>query len=361
VGKASYKDKKEERNMSKEKNKNTFRVAALLLVACLISSVMLSGTFAKYTSKYSGQDTALVARWSFTAKGSNTGGLGDMGSATELALFDHLYTKHINQIDGTTFIIAPGVEDEFMIKMDYLADVDADVEIAFEKLPGSAAVPVEYSVDGGANWVTLTDLPEALAVKIASAGGALTDPATGDATFRIAAVSNSSTTAVSITETIKWKWRYNKGEAGSAYGGQTDAKDTTLGEASQTAVANSNLRTKYGIKVTVKATQVTPTTDGPISFTGMGPISGTLHVGDTLTAGTITPTGATVTYQWQVGDATGYAPIAGETFPTYQIDVHDEGVAAGKYIRVVATGTGDPYTGTVTSAPVGPIEAAEED
>jgi hypothetical protein len=51
--------------MSKEKNKNTFRVAALLLVACLISSVMLSGTFAKYTSEYAGQDTALVARWSF--------------------------------------------------------------------------------------------------------------------------------------------------------------------------------------------------------------------------------------------------------------------------------------------------------
>jgi hypothetical protein len=51
--------------MSKEKNKNTFRIGALLLVACLISSVMLSGTFAKYTSEYAGQDTALVARWSF--------------------------------------------------------------------------------------------------------------------------------------------------------------------------------------------------------------------------------------------------------------------------------------------------------
>ena len=54
--------------MSKEKNKNTFRVAALLLVACLISSVMLSGTFAKYTSEYAGKDTALVARWNFVAE-----------------------------------------------------------------------------------------------------------------------------------------------------------------------------------------------------------------------------------------------------------------------------------------------------
>jgi hypothetical protein len=350
--------------MSKEKNKNTFRIGALLLVACLISSVMLSGTFAKYTSEYAGKDTALVARWSFEALGGTLETADPTG--IELALFDHVYDTHINKTADGTYIIAPGVEDEFMIKMDYLADVDADVEIAFEKLPGSAAIPIEYSVSDG-SWVTLNGLANALASKLASAsaGDAITyvsgDPATGVATIRIAAVSNSSTTAVSITETIKWKWRYNKGEAGSAYGGQTDAKDTTLGEASQTAAANSNLRTKYGIKVTVKATQVTPTTDGPISFTGMGPISGTLHVGDTLTAGTITPTGATVTYQWQVGDATGYAPIDGEILPTYQIDVDDEGVAAGKYIRVVATGTGDPYTGTVTSAPVGPIEAAEEE
>jgi hypothetical protein len=105
--------------MSKEKNKNTFRVAALLLVACLISSVMLSGTFAKYTSEYAGQDTALVARWSFTAQGSsnNIGDLGDMGSATELALFDHYYDTHINGTwtDGT-YIIAPELRMNLQLK-----------------------------------------------------------------------------------------------------------------------------------------------------------------------------------------------------------------------------------------------------
>jgi hypothetical protein len=47
------------------KNKNRiFRVSALLLVLCFISTVMISGTFAKYTSEYSGQDTALIAKWS---------------------------------------------------------------------------------------------------------------------------------------------------------------------------------------------------------------------------------------------------------------------------------------------------------
>ena len=118
--------------MSKEKNKNTFRVAALLLVACLISSVMLSGTFAKYTSEYSGQDTALVARWSFEALGVNE---EDDPMAIELDLFDHYYDTHINgtSTDGT-YIIAPGVSGSFVLEMDYIADVDADVEITFEGL-----------------------------------------------------------------------------------------------------------------------------------------------------------------------------------------------------------------------------------
>jgi hypothetical protein len=52
--------------------------------------------------------------------------------------------------------------------MDYLADVDADVEIAFETLPGSAAVPIEYCVDRDGQEIlgNLTGLAEELANKI---------------------------------------------------------------------------------------------------------------------------------------------------------------------------------------------------
>ena len=85
--------------MSKEKNKNTFRVAALLLVACLISSVMLSGTFAKYTSEYAGQDTALVARWSFTGKFDDT---AMSGINIPLHIWDHAYSTNIHQRIATS-------------------------------------------------------------------------------------------------------------------------------------------------------------------------------------------------------------------------------------------------------------------
>jgi hypothetical protein len=359
--------------MSKEKNKNTFRVAALLLVACLISSVMLSGTFAKYTSEYAGQDTALVARWSFEARGGdNNTTLGAVSENTELALFDHLYNRHIIPTDGvapahTKYIIAPGVQDQFTIKMDYLADVDADVEIAFEKLPGSAAVPIEYCVvrDGLEDtWVTLDGLADALADRIIARSAAAynskidtTQP--GNGIFRILAISDDST--VSINETIKWRWSYdNRSTANwkSLYGdinttiADADAADTALGEASGPASTN---RTSYGIKVTLTATQVTPATGDEIPITAIGAITGDTQVTKPLTAGTLTVDSegtVTASYQWQRSDSVNgaYSDISGATASTYTLAEGDQ----GKYIRVVATGTGS-YTNTVRSAAVGPI------
>ena len=44
------------------KTSNTAKITILLLMLCLISTAMLSGTFAKYTSEYAGADTALIAK-----------------------------------------------------------------------------------------------------------------------------------------------------------------------------------------------------------------------------------------------------------------------------------------------------------
>jgi len=334
------------------KTKKTFRLGALLLIVCLISTVMLSGTFAKYTSEYAGQDTALVARWSFSAQGDGTI-MGAPEGNTELALFDHLYATHINQkaADGATFIIAPGVGDEFTLKMNYIADVDADVLIDITELAGNAAVPVEYSVNDGANWVTLTDLPEALAVKIAeTTDDPLTDPTTDDETFRIAKVANNSNTPVAISQTVKWRWAYDAGaQVGAGIVGiaSSDTTDTTLGTASQTAYNSTNNRTHYGIKVDLTATQVLPEQVATTPITAIAAISGTVQVGQTLTAGALTPGAATATYQWRICDTAGgeYSDITGATSNTYVIASGD----SGKYIKVVATGI-NAYSGTQTSA-----------
>ena len=79
----------------------------------------------------------------------------------------------------------------------------------------------------------------------------------------------------------------------------------------------------------------------------MAAITGTVRTGSTITAGALTPPGATVTRQWQRASAVGgpYTAISGATSNTYAIPAGD----IGTYLRVVATGTGS-YDGSVTSA-----------
>ena len=89
------------------------------------------------------------------------------------------------------------------------------------------------------------------------------------------------------------------------------------------------------------------TTAVKIPITAIAAITGTLRVTKTLTAGELTPSEATVSYQWQRSGLTDgtYTNISGAIGKTYTLTSYER----NKYIRVVATGTGD-YSGIVTSA-----------
>jgi hypothetical protein len=266
-------------------NKNrVFRIASLLLVLCFISTVMISGTLAKYTSEYSGQDTVLVARWELLAAAgqleeAEAGDLVFLEESTALALFDHAYDTHINQKDGDSFILAPGVGGEFFFAVGNYSDVAADVEVKIEPLADNTTVtvegseyvlPVEYSVDGE-TWVTLDNLAETLVAAIVSNGigcrvSAVEDK---DNVFRIeeydATVEYENAdeedegddlgnpAGVGI---VQWRWPY---EPTAVYSDSSDIIDTAFGQAS----AAAGTRITYGIQITVTATQVAPGIETP--------------------------------------------------------------------------------------------------
>jgi hypothetical protein len=98
-----------------------------------------------------------------------------------------------------------------------------------------------------------------------------------------------------------------------------------------------------------------PIRSDKIAITSIGPISGTTQVGQTLTAGLISPVEATVNYQWQRSDSSGsiFTDITGATLSTYVTTTED----LGFYVRVVATATGN-YSGIVTSTRSGPVVSA---
>ncbi|MBN2858828.1 MAG: DUF1566 domain-containing protein [Sphaerochaetaceae bacterium] len=94
---------------------------------------------------------------------------------------------------------------------------------------------------------------------------------------------------------------------------------------------------------------------GNAALVSIDAITGTLQIRQTVTAGPLSPGGATATYRWLLSDETDgeYSPVNGETGASYTIRDAD----LERYSKVEATGTGS-YTGTVTSAvrgPIGPI------
>ena len=106
-------------------------------------------------------------------------------------------------------------------------------------------------------------------------------------------------------------------------------------------VTNTNL-TKYRI-----TNDSQPTLVSASSITAIAATTGvTTSVGSTLTAGTLTPSGATATYQWQNATTSGgtYTNISGATASTYNLAIND----VGKYLKVIATGSGS-YSGTQNS------------
>ena len=187
-----------------KKNK-MMRLASFLLVATLLTTSMISGTFAKYVSTATGTDSARVAKWDIEVEGNKITANGSAQNVT----FDLF--KSVNDFGAGTDdaevkngkIIAPGTSGSFMIDIANKSEVDAKYTINLtESNPSN--IPIQYSVDG-TNWkdsvaeLVMTDLTD---VKIAMETG--TD-----------------------TKTIQWRWAY-EGDT-DAHVGQTDVTDTALG------------------------------------------------------------------------------------------------------------------------------------
>ena len=155
---------------------------------------------------------------------------------------------------------------------------------------------------------------------------------------------------------IAYQW-YRQDSAGETAYSITDANESTYTLTGADAgkyikVEVTGTGAYYG---SAFSTIFGPVTSPANALSGIELISGTLMVGSELTAGAVTPEGATFTYQWlRANTRSGtYSNIEGATGGTYVLADID----FGKYIRVIATGTG-AYSGTARSYSVGRIASA---
>ncbi|MBR5289814.1 MAG: hypothetical protein IKU28_02335, partial [Erysipelotrichaceae bacterium] len=127
-----------------KKNK-MMRLASSLLVAVLLTSSVISGTFAKYVTSDSAEDSARVAKWGITVLASGNLFGTDYNPNDGSATADRITATSTNvSSDNTEDIVAPGtLNDEgvsFVIK-------GADPEVAYDvtaKVPAGTTVTDIY-------------------------------------------------------------------------------------------------------------------------------------------------------------------------------------------------------------------------
>lgn len=211
------------------KNK-MMRAASGLLVAVLLSTCAISGTFAKYTTSVSSSDKARVATWGFTQ--------------TSISLTDLFKTAYDKNVQGNADVIAPGTTNSATFTFKYDGQETApEVAYTFKvDTAGSAIAPdiknnpnIVWSLDGGAegNWDTLLANIEKLS-----------GDATGEKTYQPGQLPDGFT-AADDEHTITWKWKFETEGTGM---NTQDATDTAMGNAAKLA--------EVTLKITVTATQI---------------------------------------------------------------------------------------------------------
>jgi hypothetical protein len=205
-----------------KKNK-MMRIASVLLVAVLMSTCAISGTFAKYVTSANSSDSARVAKFGvvITANGN---------------IFAADYNGKVTAEGGTPDVVAPGTsgnlasmtlsgKPEVSVKVTYTGTVQLT---GWTNSNGDFYCPVKVNVAGtnlcGLDYATSADFITAIQDNIASYSETY-DPNT-----------DLSTVGADSLK-ISWEWAYEDAN-GYLNGTQNDTDDTFLGD--QAAAGNAS-------------------------------------------------------------------------------------------------------------------------
>lgn len=220
------------------KKNRTMRVAALLLALTLVTSCFVGGTFAKYTTRSTGESAARVAYWGFQT--TNTMELNP--------LFSNSYLKNgsdsansVKANDDTTLLIAPGTEGSVEFKFAYDETAKSAPEVAYTFTVDASESEIAVKLDDELVWSL--DGNEVgkfgdLAIAIQNLSGS-TD-GSGTMTYQPGELPD----AFGIDDdphTISWKWAFSENSDG-------DTADTFLG--------NEEVLAEVKLVISITATQI---------------------------------------------------------------------------------------------------------
>ena len=195
------------------KNNKTVKFMALVLFVTILAIILVSGTYAKYTTSATGSDTATVAKWSIKL------GDEDIAKSTEKTFTIDLFStitntdgtgeKNVKKTDGS--LIAPGTMGSFTLaSLKNESEVNAKYSVTYT-LSNESGVPLEFTTnkDDESSWKS---------------------------DFTAVNVSNEAlaTDATATTATVYWRWAFTKDTA-------RDTSDTTLGTTTPTVTLTAKI------------------------------------------------------------------------------------------------------------------------
>lgn len=220
------------------KKNNALRAASTLLVAVLLSTCAISGTFAKYVTTGSGSDFARVAKWGVQIATT------DATFAETYAADDVRFTLDTNTVVSTEDVVAPGTSGEvaaFTItgipetacRLSFVGDMELGDN--WVDANGAYYCPIEITVlsthFSGLTYNSADEFEDAVNAKITEFSA---DYAAGRdlGSYR------------DIAPEISWRWPFSTG-------GENDVKDTYLGN--QAAAGNA---ATISLSVSATVTQI---------------------------------------------------------------------------------------------------------
>jgi len=203
------------------------KFTTLVLLITIVAVALVSGTYAKYTSSASGEDTATVAKWSILLNEDEEIATKEDATVT-FDLFNTVKDSNgtdtegdVTTVDGKT-LIAPGTSGKFDLKIKNASEVTAQYAVSFVESQNS--IPLKYRVNGG-EWKDTLD-----------------EVVAGNDTKLVVG-------SAEATVTVEWQWAFDG----------DDTTDTGLGIQAQGGVdgeGNQITVPSVTVTATITATQV---------------------------------------------------------------------------------------------------------
>ena len=212
--------------------KNKFmRIAAVMLMLCLVTTCAISGTFAKYTTEATATDTARVAKWGVTVIAPADSTANTTFNKT-YAKDDSSFTLAADTVVATTDVIAPGTTGTLATPSvsgtpEVAVRVTLDATLALENwtVGVDEYCPLVFKV--GTTEYKIDTTNDTIAKLIAAVEGAI-EAYSAD----YAANTDLSANVQDSIPDVTWTWEY-EGD---------DAKDTALGDATTAATISFSLK-----------------------------------------------------------------------------------------------------------------------